>query len=206
MYDMFNETHALSGATEYDTFGVPEDFPSLVDSVAESLKDGYQDYCFSYKQVKQIISTCRQNNVSFVYSVSINPDTDEVEYYKLTPVEFRCGNKKLSNIQLEDTRVPVGYTYARLRPIHGMSIEKTDDANYDPRVCQKKYRIKHFDDSGAPVWELKRPWNKDRAQKVETEMKDYDRILELTRKMEQDYAEYMAKKKLENASKRHIIL
>ena len=40
-------------------FGIPTDFPRIVDSVADSLCSGFKDYCFSTKQLKDIITICK---------------------------------------------------------------------------------------------------------------------------------------------------
>ena len=44
---MIGEMQTVSSVT----FGIPSDFPSLVDSVVYSLKKGYKDYCFTNKQL-----------------------------------------------------------------------------------------------------------------------------------------------------------
>ena len=69
------------------TFGIPSDFPSLVDSVVGSLKRGYRDYCFTNKQLKEIIEKCHEANVSFAYRKQLDEDC-KIEYIELIPCTF----------------------------------------------------------------------------------------------------------------------
>ena len=75
---MIDEMQTVSNVT----FGIPSDFPSLVDSVVGSLKRGYRDYCFTNKQLKEIIEKCHEANVSFAYRKQLDEDC-KIEYIEL---------------------------------------------------------------------------------------------------------------------------
>lgn len=76
---MIGEMQTVSSVT----FGIP----SLVDSVVGSLKKGYRDYCFTNKQLKEIIEKCHEANVSFTYRKQLDEDY-KIEYIELIPCTF----------------------------------------------------------------------------------------------------------------------
>ena len=96
------------------TFGIPSDFPSLVDSVVGSLKRGYRDYCFTNKQLKEIIEKCHEANVSFAYRKQLDEDC-KIEYIELIPCTFYFAEtveeNKVENIQVEMENLPVALIF-----------------------------------------------------------------------------------------------
>lgn len=115
------------------TFGIPSDFPSLVDSVVGSLKRGYRDYCFTNKQLKEIIEKCHEANVSFAYRKQLDEDC-KIEYIELIPCTFYFAEtveeNKVENIQVEMENLPVALIFCPKN-------NKTDitiDADYQERT------------------------------------------------------------------------
>ena len=140
---MIDEMQTVSSVT----FGIPSDFPSLVDSVVGSLKKGYKDYCFTNKQLKEIIEKCHEANVSFAYRKQLDEDC-KIEYIELIPCTFYFAEtveeNKVENIQVALIFCPKN--------------NKTDitiDADYqeknEKRVKSYK-KLAYFDDDGYPVY------------------------------------------------------
>lgn len=107
---MIGEMQTVSSVT----FGIPSDFPSLVDSVVGSLKKGYRDYCFTNKQLKEIIEKCHEANVSFAYRKQLDEDC-KIEYIELIPCTFYFAEtveeNKVENIQVEMENLPVALIF-----------------------------------------------------------------------------------------------
>lgn len=132
------------------TFGIPYDFPSLVDSVVSSLKSGFRDYCFSNRQLKEITEKCHASNVSLVYRKQLDEDY-KVEYIELIPCTFYFAEtvegNEVENIQVDMENLPVALIFC---PCNNRS-DMTLDANYVKKV--KDYRkLAYFDDNGYPVY------------------------------------------------------
>lgn len=90
----------------------PNEFPPLVESVANSLRDGYQDYCFSKDQLKEISMLCHEKRVSFFYDIFYDK-IGHIDYIQIIPVVFHSKlnkNKKL-NIQCAYSEIPKEYSY-----------------------------------------------------------------------------------------------
>lgn len=147
---MIDETQTVSSVT----FSWPSDFPSLVDSVVGSLKKGYRDYCFTNKQLKEIIEKCHEANVSFVYRKQLDEDY-KIEYVELIPCTFYFAetdeDNKVENIQVEMENLPVALIFCPKN-------NKTDitiDADYQEKneKMVKSYKnLAYFDDDGYPVY------------------------------------------------------
>lgn len=149
---MIGEMQTVSSVT----FGIPSDFPSLVDSVVGSLKKGYKDYCFTNKQLKEIIEKCHEANVSFAYRKQLDEDY-KIEYIELIPCIFYFAEtveeNKVENIQVAMENLPVALIFC---PCNNRS-DMTLDANYTKKI--RDYRkLAYFDDNGCPVYidDLKR--------------------------------------------------
>lgn len=100
-------TSIAIGATE-----LPSDFPSLIESVANSLKDGYCDHCFKMSQLKEIADICHDKKVSFFYTIAYNKYC-EIDYIKIVPVQFQSviNPRKKLNIQCAFHEIPKEYDF-----------------------------------------------------------------------------------------------
>lgn len=133
------------------TFELPSDFPKMVDSVFDSLCHGYKDYCFTTKQLKDIIALCRDKKITFLYKADIDKVGD-LSYYTLIPGKVICGNKEVENIQCSYSELPSNYTFIP----NNSKTDKTMEASYVPNTRPSRlYEINYFDEDGNPVWRKK---------------------------------------------------
>lgn len=134
--------------TETTMFGIPTDFPRIVDSVSDSLSDGFKDYCFSTKQLKDIIKICHGRKITFLWQ-STNDDLGNLSYYTLVPGKVKYGNEDIENIQCSYSELPKKYKFI---PNNSRS-DKMIEASYKPN--SHKYEINYFDKNGKAVWRKK---------------------------------------------------
>lgn len=136
------------------TFGIPSDFPSLVDSVVGSLKRGYRDYCFTNKQLKEIIEKCHEANVSFAYRKQLDEDC-KIEYIELIPCTFYFAEtveeNKVENIQVEMENLPVALIFCPKNNKTDITIDADYQEKNEKRVKSYK-KLAYFDDDGYPVY------------------------------------------------------
>lgn len=147
---MIDETQTVSNVT----FSWPSDFPSLVDSVVGSLKKGYRDYCFTNKQLKEIIEKCHEANVSFVYRKQLDEDY-KIEYVELIPCTFYFAetdeDNKVENIQVEMENLPVALIFCPKNNKTDITIDADYQEKNEKRVKSYK-KLAYFDDDGYPVY------------------------------------------------------
>ena len=129
-------------------FGIPTDFPRIVDSVSDSLCSGFKDYCFSSKQLKDIISICHNKKVTFLYQ-AVRDDIGNLSYYTLVPGKVKCGKEEVENVQCSYSELPKKYKFV---PNNSRS-DKMIEASYKPN--NHKYEINYFDKNGKAVWRKK---------------------------------------------------
>ena len=133
---MIGEMQTVSSVT----FGIPSDFPSLVDSVVGSLKKGYRDYCFTNKQLKEIIEKCHEANVSFAYRKQLDEDC-KIEYIELKE------QKEIEYI----TALPVALIFCPKNNKTDITIDADYQEKNEKRVKSYK-KLAYFDDDGYPVY------------------------------------------------------
>ena len=140
--------------TECMTFSWPFDFPSLVDSVVGSLKKGYRDYCFTNKQLKEIIEKCHEANVSFAYRKQLDEDC-KIEYIELIPCTFYFAEtveeNKVENIQVAMENLPVALIFCPKNNKTDITIDADYQEKNEKRVKSYK-KLAYFDDDGYPVY------------------------------------------------------
>lgn len=129
-------------------FGIPTDFPRIVDSVADSLCSGFKDYCFSTKQLKDIITICKNKKVTFLWR-RVNDDFGNLSYYALVPGKVKCGKEEVENIQCSYSELPKNYKF---HPKNSRS-DKMMEASYKPN--NYLYEVNYFDEKGKAVWRKK---------------------------------------------------
>lgn len=140
--------------TECMTFSWPFDFPSLEDSVVGSLKKGYRDYCFTNKQLKEIIEKCHTSNVSFAYRKQLDEDC-KIEYIELIPCTFYFAEtveeNKVENIQVAMENLPVALIFCPKNNKTDITIDADYQEKNEKRVKSYK-KLAYFDDDGYPVY------------------------------------------------------
>lgn len=101
-----------------------EDFTKLI---LESLMLNQRDYCFNLKELKEIISECKKQNVSIIYKIKKNI-INEIEYIELIPVKFynKKTKKEINSLQIE---------YEDVKDYHYIILDKDDN------VMRKRYGI-----------------------------------------------------------------
>ena len=129
-------------------FGIPSDFPRIVDSVSDSLCSGYKDYCFSTKQLNDIITICHSRKVTFLWK-KVNDDLGNLSYYALVPGKIKCGKEEVENVQCSYSELPKKYKFI---PNNSRG-DKMIKASYKPNCNQ--YEINYFDENGNAVWRKK---------------------------------------------------
>lgn len=147
---MIGEMQTVSSVT----FGIPSDFPSLVDSVVGSLKKGYRDYCFTSKQLKEIIEKCHEANVSFAYRKQLDEDC-KIEYIELIPCTFYFAEtvegNKVENIQVEMENLPVALIFCPKNNKTDITIDADYQEKNEKKVKSYK-KLAYFYDDGYPVY------------------------------------------------------
>ena len=167
---MIGEMQTVSSVT----FGIPSDFPTLVDSVVYSLEEGNVDYCFNLRQLRQIIQMSHGKNISIIYRIYRNELFNEIDYIKLTPVKFisKLNPRLKLNVQCSFDEIPEEYEYTRKKIINRNSIEITDNANYVH--IGKDMEIRKFNEDGTPVYHKKISWKTLQKQNRENRLKKED--------------------------------
>lgn len=128
-------------------FGIPTDFPRIVDSVSDSLRDGYKDYCFSTKQLNDIKAICHSRNVTFLYRASYN-NVGQLAYYTLVPGKVMCKEEVVDNIQMDYQEFPKKYKF---KP-NNSRVDNWMDANYKRKKrIPVGMEINYFDENGNAV-------------------------------------------------------
>lgn len=129
-------------------FGIPTDFPRIVDSVSDSLCSGFKDYCFSSKQLKDIITICHSKKVTFLYQ-AVKNEVGGLSYYTLIPGKVKCGKDEVENVQCSCFELPKKYKFI---PNNSRS-DKMIEVSYRPNNHQ--YEINYFDENGKAIWRKK---------------------------------------------------
>lgn len=128
-------------------FGIPTDFPRIVDSVSDSLRDGYKDYCFSTKQLNDIKTICHNRKVTFLYKASYN-NVGQLAYYMLVPGKVMCKEEVVENIQMDYQELPKKYKF---KP-NNSRVDNWMDANYKRKKrVPVGMEINYFDENGNAV-------------------------------------------------------
>lgn len=137
-------------SNDYFPISFPSDFPSLEDSVMVSLKNGWRDYCFSNKQLREILKQCSEANISMVYRKQLDEDF-VLEYIELIPCRFYFANiddnNEVENIQTDMENLPVALIFC---PFNNRS-DYLMDANFKKKIKDSR-KLAYFDDEGYPVY------------------------------------------------------
>lgn len=116
---------SVSVSTDYSrniNFDLPSDFTPIADSITTSLKYNYVDWCFTWKQLDDIMEKCKWLNKSFMYSVLYSEEdkaTGTFGSIQLTPGYYRWKDTKepvITFMARRDTEIPSYLEFVRLYP------------------------------------------------------------------------------------------